>query len=96
MLKPTLAASLLFTALIAGQTANAADGQYLDNKGDRIDTRYEARADRADSAGHEQLANRLDAKGNRIDARLDHRGEVASNRLDRIDDRFDRRWDRRH
>ena len=87
MLKPTLAASLLFTALIAGQTANAADGQYLDNKGDRIEERLDDKGDRIDT--------RLDNKGDRIDERLDRKSDFAdANGKERLADKLDRKGDR--
>jgi hypothetical protein len=92
--KTFIAVGLLVGALAASQAAIAADGHYLDAKGDRIDERLDDKGDRiddrldrrsalAEANGHERRANHLDRKGDRIDNRLDRKGNRINARLDR-------------
>jgi hypothetical protein len=85
---------LLFSALAFGPPAIAADGQYLDAKGDRIEERLDDKGDRidnrldrrsaiADAHGKDRVADRLDRKGDHIDNRLDRKGNRINERLDR-------------
>lgn len=85
---------LLLSTLAFGPPAIAADGHYLDAKGDRIEERLDDKGDRindrldrrsslADANGHERRANHLDRQGNRIDNRLDRKGNRINERLDR-------------
>ena len=82
---------LLFSALAFGPPAIAADGQYLDAKGDRIEERLDDKGDRidnrldrrsaiADAHGKDRVADRLDRKGNRINERLDRRSAQVGRR----------------
>jgi len=85
---------LLLSALAFGPPAIAADGRYLDVKGDRIEERLDNKGDRidnrldrksavADAHGKDRLADRLDRKGDHIDNRLDRKGNRINERLDR-------------
>ena len=49
---------------------------------------------RADAAGHDRAAERLDRKGDRIDRKLDRKGKRSDARNDRRGRRLDRRIDR--
>lgn len=94
MLKKTLTVGLLISASFLSVTAMAANGQYWDNKGDRIENRLDNKGDRinerldrrsevAQANGNFRRAENLDRKGDRINHRLDRRGNRINDRLDK-------------
>jgi hypothetical protein len=101
MLKHLFVFSSLFA--VAGLSAAATPrSDYLDLKGDRIETRLDNKGDRindrldyrsslADANGFERRANHLDRKGDIIDKRLDIKGNRINNRLDRRSAQVSRR-----
>jgi hypothetical protein len=52
----------------------------LNKNGDRIETRMDAKADKARAAGNDEKADKLEKKGERIDNRLDRKGERIEQR----------------
>src|SRR6187551_2737477 len=81
---------LVCTLQVAADPAERAD-----QRGDRIDTRLDHAAGRAEAYGRDLAAERLDTRGDRVDRRLDRRGETIDRNLDRRGQKIDRRMDRR-
>ena len=61
--------------------------------GDRIEDRFDAKAERARAAGKDEKASRMETKGDRIDERLDNKGQQIDQRLDNKGARIDQRLD---
>ena len=98
MLKRTIATGFACFTLFALPLAQAADGQNLDARGDRIEQRLDNRGDRIDDrldAKADRTETRYDEKGDRIDERLDRRSDKAAEKgKDQLADRLDRKGDR--
>jgi hypothetical protein len=58
----------------------------LDRNRDRIEARFDRKADMARKAGKHSLANKMERKGDRINRELDKRGDRIDRRLDRTGD----------
>jgi len=78
---------LLFLSAFAGLAEANDRGDRIehrwDARGDRIDRRLDQRAAHQDALGHEHRADMLDRKGDRIDARFDRIGARREARFDR-------------